>query len=103
LAGQLHLISVGLQATRSRTYGACEWIDLGRYAVDANRGAGTSHAFLAWRVGDIIADDLEEQELLLLSRAELETALANGEFKVMPWTMAVALALLKVKASATAG
>jgi ADP-ribose pyrophosphatase len=87
-------------------YGAREWIDLGRYAVDANRGAGTGHAFLARgarRVGDIIADDLEEQELLLLNRAELETALANGEFKVMPWTMAVALALLKMKASATAG
>jgi ADP-ribose pyrophosphatase len=86
-------------------YEAREWIDLGRYAVDANRGAGVGYPFLArgaQRVGDIIADDLEEQELLLLSRAELETALANGEFKVMPWATAVALALLKLKASATA-
>jgi ADP-ribose pyrophosphatase len=86
-------------------YEAREWIDLGRYAVDANRGAGTGQAFLArgaQRVGGIITDDLEEQELLLLSRAELETALANGEFKVMPWAMAVALALLKVTAPAAA-
>jgi hypothetical protein len=37
----------------------------------------------------------------VIARAELETALANGEFKVRPWAMAAAL--LKVKASATAG
>ena len=40
------------------------------------------------------ADDLEEQELLLLSRAEIETALAAGQFKVLAWTTAIALALL---------
>ncbi|MBI5567522.1 MAG: NUDIX hydrolase, partial [Chloroflexi bacterium] len=73
-------------------YAADEWIALGRYAVDANRGAGTGQSFLALGaqyVGGIIADDLEEQELLLLSRAEVEAALADGEFKVMPWTTAV--------------
>jgi ADP-ribose pyrophosphatase len=81
-------------------YAAREWLSLGRYAVDANRGAGTGQSFLArgaHYVGGGIADDLEEQELLLLSRAEVESALANGEFKVMPWTTAVALALLKIK------
>ncbi|MBP7687607.1 MAG: NUDIX hydrolase [Thermoflexales bacterium] len=80
-------------------YAAREWLSLGRYAVDANRGAGTGQSFLArgaYYVGDSIADDLEEQALLLLTRAEVETALANGEFKVMPWTTAVALALLKL-------
>lgn len=82
-------------------YAAREWIALGHYAVDANRGAGRAYPFLArgaQRVGDIIADDLEEQELLLFSRAELETALANGAFKAMPWALAIALALLKVTA-----
>jgi ADP-ribose pyrophosphatase len=42
------------------------------------------------------ADDLEEQEMLLLSRAELEAALAANEFKVLAWATAVALALLRV-------
>jgi ADP-ribose pyrophosphatase len=87
-------------------YEAAEWLSLGHYAVDANRGAGTGYPFLACgarRVGDIIADDLEEQELLLLSRAELESALTNGEFKVMPWAMAVALALLKMKQPSITG
>ena len=80
-------------------YMANEWIALGHYAVDANRGAGSGYSFLARGaryVGGLIADDLEEQELLLLTRDQIETALAGGEFKVMPWTTAVALALLKL-------
>ena len=75
-----------------------EWIDLGKYAVDGNRGAGTAHLFLArgaeWRQ-PIDADDLEEQELLLLTRAEMRAALQRGEFKVLPWATAVALALCR--------
>jgi hypothetical protein len=39
------------------------------------------------------ADDLEEQTLLFLDRAEMETALLTGEFKLLPWATAVALAL----------
>jgi ADP-ribose pyrophosphatase len=81
-------------------YAATDWLDLGHYRVDGNRGAGTGYLFLArgaQRVGEIDADDLEEQELLLLSRSEVETALAAGEFKVLGWTTVMALALLRVK------
>lgn len=77
-------------------YLAPEWISLGQYAVDGNRGAGTAHLFLARQahpVAEVTADDLEEQELLLLSRAEVEAALAAGEFKVLAWATALALAL----------
>ena len=42
-------------------------------------------------------DDLEEQELVLLGRAEIEAALAAGEFRVLPWAAVVALALLRLK------
>ena len=80
-------------------YAAHDWLALGHYAVDANRGAGSGHSFLARGaqfVGGTITDDLEEQELLLLTRNQIETALLEGEFKVMPWTTAVALALLKL-------
>ena len=82
-------------------YTAPDWTVLGHYAVDANRGTGSGHSFLASGahfVGGSIADDLEEQELRLLTRAEIETALINGEFKVMPWTATVALALLRLNA-----
>ncbi len=81
-------------------YEATEWISLGRYSVDANRGAGIAYPFLARgarRVSDTIVDDLEEQELLLLNRAELEAAVLNGEFKVLPWAAAPALALLRLR------
>jgi ADP-ribose pyrophosphatase len=81
-------------------YEAPTWTTLGSYAVDANRGAGTGYAFLAEgarEVAEIDADDLEEQELLALTMEEVEAALLAGEFKVMPWTTTVALALLQLK------
>lgn len=77
-------------------YEARDWIELGCYRVDSNRGAGMAHLFLARdarRVAEAHADDLEEQELLHLTRSEIEAALAAGEFKVLPWTTAVLLAL----------
>ncbi|MDE3089983.1 MAG: NUDIX hydrolase [Chloroflexota bacterium] len=77
-------------------YQAAEWIGLGAYHVDSNRGAGVAHLFLARgarRVAEPHADDLEEQELFWLSRAEIQAALASGEFKVLAWAAAVALAL----------
>jgi ADP-ribose pyrophosphatase len=79
-------------------YASDDWLALGSYAVDGNRGAGNGHLFLARgarRVADIHADDLEEQELLLLSRDEVAAALARGEFKVLPWAANMALALLR--------
>ncbi|HET92203.1 MAG TPA: NUDIX hydrolase [Chloroflexi bacterium] len=78
-------------------YQAAEWILLGDYVVDGNRGAGAAHIFLArgaQHVAEPDADDLEEQELLLLSRADIEAALAAGAFKSLPWASTVALALL---------
>ena len=79
---------------------AAEWISLGSYRVDGNRGAGTAHLFLARgarRVAEVRTDDLEEQELLHLSRDELEAALVAGEFKVVAWATVVALALLRTR------
>ena len=77
-------------------YEASEWTLLGSYAVDGNRGAGTANLYLARGaryVAEIDSDDLEEQELLLLSRSEMETALDAGEFKLLPWAANIALAL----------
>ena len=64
--------------------------------VDANRGAGTAHLFLALNAepkGGRQIDDLEQQELLLLTGEELEAALDRGEFKVLAWATVVALGL----------
>jgi ADP-ribose pyrophosphatase len=75
---------------------AAEWIDLGHYAVDGNRGAGVAHLYLARgarQVAAIAADDLEEQEMLRLPQAEIRAALLAGEFRALPWVAVVALAL----------
>ena len=75
-------------------YASHHWESLGQYVVDGNRGNGTGHFFLAreaYPVAERDADDLEEQELLRLSRAQVEAALTACEFKVLPWAAAMAL------------
>jgi ADP-ribose pyrophosphatase len=81
-------------------YQAAQWIDLGHYRTDANRGMGTGYLFLAQGahfVGDTTSDDLEEQQLLHLGRAEIQAALLAGEFKVLSWATTIALALLHLQ------
>lgn len=74
-----------------------EWIQLGSYLVDPNRGMATGHLYLARyarKVGDLIPDDLEEQEEVYLTRDELKAALENGEIKILAWAAAIAFSLV---------
>lgn len=85
---------------------ASEWIPLGSYPVDGNRGAGNAHLFLARgvrRTAEPAADDLEEQEVVFLSRAEMREALHAGRFGVLPWAAAVALTLSSSSARGSTG
>lgn len=52
--------------------------------LDPNRGVGAMHLFLALGARPVArpdSDDLEKQELLLLSRAEIENALREGAWR----------------------
>ena len=74
-----------------------DWVELGEFLVDPNRGVAKGNLYLARAAHEVTAidsDDLEEQEMLFLSQEELEAALENGEFKILAWATAVALALL---------
>lgn len=85
-------------------YEAPDWIDLGQYLVDPNRGVATGYFYLARGargVAEPASDDLEEQRLIYLTRGELESALDKGEFKVLAWATAVALALKQEKTKLT--
>jgi ADP-ribose pyrophosphatase len=73
------------------------WTSLGTFRVDANRGAGMANLFYARgvrRIQEPDSDDLEEQKLLLMDRADLRAALQKGKFKVLAWATAVALMFL---------
>jgi 8-oxo-dGTP pyrophosphatase MutT (NUDIX family) len=78
---------------------AHRWIALGEYRVDANRGVGKGHLFLASgaiKVCEPRSDDLEEQELLFMRRDEVLSAVKAGEFKVLSWAAALAIALFRL-------
>jgi ADP-ribose pyrophosphatase len=75
---------------------AARWTRLGAYRVDSNRGAGTAHLYLAEgvrRVAEPDSDDLEEQEVVLLTPRQLGRAMARGEFRALAAAALVALAL----------
>jgi 8-oxo-dGTP pyrophosphatase MutT (NUDIX family) len=77
-------------------YQASEWVNLGSHILDPNRGIATMHLFLALNAQQVAApnnDDLEDQELLFLTRSEIESALRAGEFKILAWSAVVAMSL----------
>jgi len=80
-------------------YESPDWLSLGSYLVDPNRGIATGHLFLARGARYLIprdADDLEEQEMIILTRKQVEAALERGEIKVLAWAAAVAFALRRM-------
>jgi ADP-ribose pyrophosphatase len=73
-----------------------DWVSLGSHILDPNRGIATMHLFLALNAEQVAqpnTDDLEDQELLSLTRNEIESALNAGEFKILSWSAIVALSL----------
>jgi ADP-ribose diphosphatase len=77
-------------------YEAPEWKPLGSFTMNANYGCGTVHFFLAHsarRSAAPISDDLEESEIVLLSRDALRRAVGNGEVAALAAVAAILLAL----------
>jgi ADP-ribose pyrophosphatase len=100
--GESALAAAQRELLEETGYEAKEWIELGKYPVDANRGAGNANFFLAKnakRTHKINKDDLEEQEMLFLTLDEINHALIQDEFKCLSWTAAMlkAVHFLKFK------
>lgn len=87
-------------------HAADEWIPLGDYVVDANRGAGRANFFLALGArpaGGAVQDDLEEQHLFFAPPGEVRRALLEGRFRSLPWAACAALALARTEAAPANG
>ena len=73
-----------------------EWIDLGNFIIDANRGVAKAYIFLAKnavKISESNLDDLEDHEVVILEIEEIKRALSNREFKVISWATSFLLAL----------
>jgi ADP-ribose pyrophosphatase len=104
--GELPLNAAKRELREETGFEAARWVALGEFSVDANRGAGKGNLFLALdavKVNEPYSDDLEEQELLLLSREEVLRTLKAGDFKVLSWTAALAMALIHLSEMDGAG
>ena len=65
-------------------YKAKEWVSLGSFIGNSTRGCGTYHLFFstgAYPVQEPDSGDLEELELLLWEKQEVEQALDEGQVK----------------------
>ncbi len=76
-----------------------DWIDLGSYVVDANRGCGKGYFYLAKnaeKTNEPSEIDIESPQIEFLSKNELTAALENDEFKVISYVLNISLALSKL-------
>jgi len=96
--GEQPLTAAKRELLEETGYKARHWESMGAFAVDGSRGNGIAHFFLAreaYPAAEPDSDDLEEQMLLKLSRAEVEAAVARGAFKVLAWQAIMAMVLLR--------
>ncbi len=94
--GEIPLDAAKRELLEETGFESQDWMPLGSYKVDPNRGIGVRHLFLArnaQKVAEPNSDDLEDQQLLFLTRSDLQAALEANDFKVLSWTTVVALAL----------
>jgi ADP-ribose diphosphatase len=76
------------------------WIHLADMVADANRGMGVGHLFLAvdatYKGVDAAHDDLEAQELVVLSQNEAEELMLStpSGMKMLSWGATMAYAML---------
>ena len=102
-AGQLEPGEDPLAAARRELmeetgYQATDWQSLGSFTTAANAQCATGHAFRARGarpVAEPCSGDLEETQVLLITRAELVAALRQNRFTVAGDLSALALALVE--------
>ncbi len=80
---------------------ADEWIFLGKYRTDVNRGGGFVYSFLARRAKVVkrekhATNEIEPKEVVELTQHALTQALLRSDFGEAKWSNTVALALIRL-------
>lgn len=104
-SGETPLDAARRELREETGYEADAWHSLGSYVIDSNRGAGKAHLFLADGArftGHVASDDIEQAELLLMGRSDLEAARQDGSFKILASATLVAMGLAKLQEIDTA-
>jgi ADP-ribose pyrophosphatase len=100
--GEEPLVAAKRELLEEMGFTADEWISLGSFVTDANRGNGRGHYFLAKNARKTdqfaISDDLEEQQLLTFSAADLQEALDQNRVKIITWQAGFSMALQRFSA-----
>ena len=90
-------LEAALRELREETgYVAEEWIPLGGFTNDGNRGCGIGHLFLARRARQVAepdAGDLEEMQIRLMGLDEVLAAVRRGDVAVLSAAAAIGLAV----------
>lgn len=76
-----------------------DWIDLGSFTVDANRGCGKGYFYLAKNASkksEPTEIDIENPQIEFLSKEQVITFLEKGEVKVISYALNISLALAKL-------
>ncbi len=109
--GYLEINELPLEAAKRELleetgYTSENWIPLASCASDANRGNGIGNFFLAYNCikqldSNALSDDVEDSELLLLSKTGLLQELALENQIPLPWRLCFMLGLQKLDAIAS--
>jgi len=93
-AGEDPLVCAKRELLEETGHEAASWRSLGRYVTHANAFGNAGHLFAATgcrKIAEPDPGDLEEMELLVMTRAELIAAAKRGEFKLISQIAMLAL------------